>query len=69
MSEAIRPGSKECICDWPDFCGGSGTLRCEGCDHGAPNVRSRGDLCVCRCGGIAKCPGCHDCFTSREELV
>lgn len=41
-----------CICEWPECCGGSGIIICEGCG---------GDLCVCRCGGEDQCPGCEDC--------
>ena len=48
----IRPGSKECICEWPDHCAGTGILDCEGCG---------GDQCVCRCGGTMEGPGCDDC--------
>jgi hypothetical protein len=46
------PGRMKCICDWPDSCGGSGMLFCDGCG---------GDLCVCTCGGEMECLGCADC--------
>lgn len=42
----------KCMCDWPDDCGGSGVLMCDGCG---------GDTCVCRCGGEEECPGCVLC--------
>lgn len=41
-----------CMCDWPDNCGGSGVLNCEGCG---------GDQCVCRCGGEMSCDSCDAC--------
>ena len=41
-----------CMCEWPDGCGGIGTLYCEGCG---------GDQCVCRCGGEIPCDGCEEC--------
>lgn len=41
-----------CMCEWPDGCGGLGTLHCSGCG---------GDLCVCVCGGECPCDGCGDC--------
>ncbi len=41
-----------CICDWPDGCGGSGMLMCDGCG---------GDTCVCTCGGEMDCCGCEEC--------
>lgn len=42
----------ECICEWPDGCGGTGALDCEGCG---------GDICVCKCGGYLPCGGCDEC--------
>lgn len=45
-------GSHTCICEWPDDCGGIGTIYCDGCG---------GDQCVCRCGGELPCPGCDEC--------
>jgi len=47
MEEAIA-----CICDFPDTCGGLGSLSCGGCG---------GDLCVCECGGEIGCLGCNEC--------
>lgn len=41
-----------CMCEWPDGCGGLGTLICDGCG---------GDTCVCQCGGEMECPGCDEC--------
>jgi hypothetical protein len=41
-----------CICDWPDDCGGTGVLMCDGCG---------GDQCVCTCGGEMECYGCEAC--------
>lgn len=41
-----------CICEWPDTCGGLGSLSCDGCG---------GDNCVCICGGEMPCFGCEDC--------
>ena len=41
-----------CICEWPDGCGGTRTLYCDGCG---------GDQCVCRCGGEMPCVGCDEC--------
>lgn len=32
----------KCVCEYPDGCGGTGALCCEGCG---------GDQCVCPCGG------------------
>jgi hypothetical protein len=42
-----------CCCEWPDTCGGTGSLQCEGCG---------GDQCVCACGGECECYGCEDCL-------
>jgi hypothetical protein len=42
----------DCICEWPDSCGGTGALQCEGCG---------GDQCVCQCGGECECYGCDEC--------
>ena len=47
MEEAIA-----CICDFPDTCGGLGSLSCGG---------GGGDLCVCECGGEIGCLGCNEC--------
>lgn len=48
-----------CMCEWPDGCGGGGTLRCRGCG---------GDLCVCICRGERDCDGCEDCdFGDHDE--
>ena len=47
-----------CVCDFPDTCGGMGTLTCEGCG---------GDQCVCRCGGEYPCGGCEDCEDIDED--
>lgn len=52
MSDEVKPGSRECQCDWPEYCDGSAFLCCRGCG---------GDQCVCRCGGQMVCPGCEDC--------
>ncbi len=41
-----------CMCEWPDSCGGTGMLHCEGCG---------GDLCICKCSGEKPCPGCEEC--------
>jgi hypothetical protein len=49
-----------CVCEWPESCGGMGTLCCQGCG---------GDLCVCACGGeTVECPGCDDCREDWEGL-
>lgn len=48
---------EQCICEWPDGCGGNGVLNCEGCG---------GDLCVCTCGGEAECFGCDECPSDEE---
>jgi hypothetical protein len=47
-----------CVCEFPSTCGGLGSLTCEGCG---------GDLCVCRCGGEADCPGCEDCDRDDDD--
>ena len=47
----------QCCCDFPEDCGGSGVLLCDGCG---------GDLCVCRCGGETECYGCDACCGLAE---
>lgn len=47
-----------CMCEWPDGCGGTGTLQCAGCG---------GDICVCVCGGEAPCGDCDEC-QDRDEF-
>ncbi len=49
----------ECICDWPETCGGLGALVCGGCG---------GDLCVCPCGGEANCPGFDECPDAEDSV-
>jgi len=48
----VRPGSAECMCEWPAECHGSGIIHCDGCG---------GDICACLCGGDMQCPGCQSC--------
>lgn len=48
-----------CICEWPDGCGGIGTLYCDGCG---------GDQCVCFCGGEFPCDGCDECAGAERDL-
>lgn len=53
--DAIGPtgeGDDGCMCEWPDDCGGTGAMYCDGCG---------GDLCVCVCGGESECYGCEMC--------
>lgn len=47
-----------CMCDYPESCGGSGALQCDGCG---------GDLCICVCGGEIDCHGCEDCDDQSED--
>lgn len=50
----------DCICEFPETCGGSGVVECEGCG---------GDFCVCAAcfgGGIAECE-CADCGGDDDE--
>lgn len=47
----------DCDCEFPDSCGGTHLLVCEGCG---------GDTCVCDCGGEQVCPGCDDCLDDDE---
>lgn len=53
----VQPESRECVCEWPDTCGGSGLIRCVGCG---------GNLCVCLCGGEMPCGGCDECIEPDE---
>jgi hypothetical protein len=46
----------DCICRFPNHCGGLGFLDCIGCG---------GDQCICTCGGERECPGCDLCDTSE----
>lgn len=54
----------KCICDYPDTCGGTGRLQCEGCG---------GDFCVClECKGAGmdigmECWGCDDCAQAEID--
>jgi hypothetical protein len=47
----------DCLCEWPESCGGLGVVQCEGCG---------GDQCICECGGECECFGCEDC--DREDV-
>lgn len=42
----------DCMCIWPDECGGTGILYCKGCG---------GDQCICKCCGERECGGCFWC--------
>ena len=49
---------EECMCEFPDTCGGTGWLDCDGCG---------GDICVCICGGGCECPGCEECECLEDD--
>lgn len=62
MPKPLNIDEPDCICVWPDGCGGSGALECGGCG---------GDLCVCRaCYGHGEmdCHGCGDCEGEPDGL-
>lgn len=50
--KSVGSDVERCICEWPDSCGGTGEMECEGCG---------GDQCVCHCGGVYPCFGCPAC--------
>jgi hypothetical protein len=56
----LAPGAfdDDCLCDFPEDCGGTGMLQCQGCG---------GDFCVCLCSGEMECFGCAEC-PDRDDV-
>lgn len=48
----------DCMCEFPNTCGGTGVLYCDGCG---------GDQCVCTCGGEGECIGCEECEGTDDD--
>jgi hypothetical protein len=61
MSDRVQPGSRACVCEFPDECDGTGTLQCEWADAG--------DECECECGCRMPCPGCDECEDEDTRIV